>query len=113
MLAPVATASSRRSRQRSGSIRHRDVEHVTLKELGHALRALRLDKDISLEEVAQAMHCSRVALDKIEIGKLKTVSPLFWRYCTFLGVDVIFDIDDAAYQRGINKMRFTKRGGTS
>lgn len=85
------------------------MEHVNIKELGQALKAIRVGNDVAVEIIAKRLNCTEKAINHIENGDVKGFSTLFWKYCVFLKVDIIFDIDETAYWRGINKLRFTNR----
>lgn len=85
------------------------MEHIKLKEMGRTLRALRFGKGITLDSAADKLGCSRRALNYIESGESLCMSRVFLRYCELLGVEIIFDIDDAVYRTGINRMRFDKQ----
>lgn len=86
------------------------MEQVKLKELGQSLRFMRVGKGMTLDDVAGEMKCSRQQINNIETGEVSYLSRVFIKYCTFLDVNIIFDMDQEVYQLGVARLAHNPLG---
>jgi transcriptional regulator with XRE-family HTH domain len=61
----------------------------TMSEIGRKLKALRVEKDITLESAARAFRISVARLDAIERGEKNYNLSLLVKICEYYGVSVV------------------------
>ncbi len=68
--------------------------------VGAALRRLRLDRELTLREVAAAARVSMPYLSEIERGRKEPSSEVLAGICTALGMTIVDLLDEARFELG-------------